>query len=137
MPRNRVGGPGSYNAICDVCGLKYKASELLKRWDGAIVCKWDWEPRHPQEFIRAKFDNAPLPFTRGDPAQADSGPTYACSNFSVLEYLAGQFNMILAPLADTDNQQTYTLYKVRTLGGTVHIPVGLTVIVKCTLEIGL
>ena len=64
MPRNRVTGPGGYNAICDVCGLKYKAADLLKRWDGAMVCKWDYEPRHPQEFLRAKNDTTKLSFTR-------------------------------------------------------------------------
>ena len=55
---------GDYNAICDVCGLKYKASELRKRWDGAMVCQEDWEPRHPQEFIRAIKETSTLPFTR-------------------------------------------------------------------------
>lgn len=34
---------GDWNAICDVCGQKYKASQLMKRWDGLMVCKEDWE----------------------------------------------------------------------------------------------
>lgn len=35
---------------CDVCGFDYLRSELRKRWDGAIVCKKDFEtkPRHMQ-----------------------------------------------------------------------------------------
>ena len=66
MPRNSVGGPGVHSVICDVCGLKYKNHELSRRWDGAMVCKWDWEPRHPQEFVRAKKDNVVLPFIRPD-----------------------------------------------------------------------
>lgn len=47
---------GSANAICDVCGLKYKLDELRKRWDGVWVCDADYEERHPQEFIRSKPD---------------------------------------------------------------------------------
>jgi hypothetical protein len=43
---------GSWNFICDVCGQKYKSEESRKRWDGLVVCKKDWEPRHPQELIR-------------------------------------------------------------------------------------
>ena len=134
--RNSVGGPGSYSAICDVCGLKYKAQDLLKRWDGLMVCKWDWESRHPQEFIRAIHDEIPLPFVRPDTDGIDVGPTYSCDVIDTLTYSNTTFNNILLPLADTDNQQTYTVFKVRTYGGTVHIPDGLTVHVKCSLEIG-
>lgn len=59
---------GDWNAICDVCGERYKASELKKRWDGLMVCKYDWEPRHPQEQIRhVPKDPRPLPWTRPRP----------------------------------------------------------------------
>lgn len=61
---------GDYNAICDVCGRKYKASELRKRWDGAMVCSEDYEPRHPQDFIRGIRETTKLPFTR--PEQTDT-----------------------------------------------------------------
>lgn len=55
---------GEYNAICDVCGFKYKASELTRRWDGLMVCKEDYEPRHPQDFIRPIPDQQKLEWTR-------------------------------------------------------------------------
>ena len=55
---------GDYNAYCDVCGFKYKASELRKRWDGAMVCKRDWEPRHPQDFVKGIKEDQTLPFYR-------------------------------------------------------------------------
>jgi hypothetical protein len=45
---------GDANAICDVCGFKHKLSQLRKRWDGAMVCRADWEPRHPQDFVKAR-----------------------------------------------------------------------------------
>lgn len=41
--------PGDWNAICDQCGAKYKASELLLQWDGFRVCSTCLDPRHPQE----------------------------------------------------------------------------------------
>lgn len=47
---------GDSNAICDVCGWKYKQSQLRKRWDGAMVCNKDWEPRHPQDDIRIRSE---------------------------------------------------------------------------------
>lgn len=55
---------GDWNAICDICGFKFKASELRKRWDGLMVCDTDWETRHPQEFIRPLPDQQKLPWTR-------------------------------------------------------------------------
>ena len=45
---------GDSNSICDVCGFKYKSSQLRKRWDGAMVCKADYETRHPQDFVKAR-----------------------------------------------------------------------------------
>lgn len=45
---------GDWLALCDVCQQRYYASELRKRWDGYMVCKHDWEPRHPMDFLRVK-----------------------------------------------------------------------------------
>lgn len=55
-----------YNVICDVCGWQMKAHQLQKRWDGKMVCKEDWEPRHPSDFYRTRQDAHRLPFTRPD-----------------------------------------------------------------------
>jgi len=55
---------GDWNAICDVCGFKFKASELKERWDGLKVCEKDWETRHPQELIRPIREQQALPWTR-------------------------------------------------------------------------
>jgi hypothetical protein len=49
-----------HNAICDVCGFRYKASELKLRWDKLMVCPDDYELRNAQEFVRAMSnDKAP------------------------------------------------------------------------------
>ena len=44
---------GDHNAVCYECGMKFKASELRKHWKGYYVCERHWEPRHPQDFVRA------------------------------------------------------------------------------------
>lgn len=62
----RVTGSYDYNATCDVCGFKYKASEMKKRWDGLMVCRDDYETRHPSDFYKVKNDTHVLPFTRQD-----------------------------------------------------------------------
>jgi hypothetical protein len=59
--------PGDWNAICETCGFQYKASELKKTWDGKMVCSKDWEPRHPQEFVRGVVDKQSVPWTRPEP----------------------------------------------------------------------
>jgi len=69
--------PKVWNALCDVCGFKFKSTDLRKRWDNLMVCKSDWEPRHPQDFLRAvKETSNHLPWTRPDIDGADVGPVY-------------------------------------------------------------
>ena len=59
---------GDWIADCDVCGRKYKASQLQKRWDGLMCCRHDWEPRQPQDFVRGVDDNQTVPWSRPEPA---------------------------------------------------------------------
>ena len=40
---------GTNNALCAVCGFKFKRDELKLRWDNCWVCPKDWEPRHPRD----------------------------------------------------------------------------------------
>ena len=61
---------GDWKAICDICGRERKASELRQRWDGFMVCEADWEPRHPQDFVRGIADFQAPPFTRPEPADS-------------------------------------------------------------------
>ena len=55
---------GSFNRICDRSGFKVKASETVMEWTGLIVRKEDFEPRHPQDFVRGKADNQAVPHAR-------------------------------------------------------------------------
>jgi len=58
---------GDYNAICDRCGAKFKASMLQRDWQGFMVCAADWEPRHPQDFVRGLADPQAIPWARPQP----------------------------------------------------------------------
>lgn len=55
---------GEWNAICDVCGLKFKSSMLQRRWDGLMTCDKDWETRHPQDFLRVNKEVISPPWVR-------------------------------------------------------------------------
>ena len=55
---------GDWNAVCYFCGFKYKASELVRYWEGFYVCKECWEPRHPQDFVRGTMDEQTPPWTQ-------------------------------------------------------------------------
>ena len=69
--------PKNWNALCDVCGFKFKSHDLRLRWDNMMVCRADWEPRHPQDFLRAvKETSNHLPWTRPDHDGPDVGPDY-------------------------------------------------------------
>ena len=55
---------GDWNVLCDVCGFKFKSRDIQKRWDGFMVCKEDYEPRHSSDFFRGFPDDSSVPFTR-------------------------------------------------------------------------
>jgi len=57
---------GDWNTVCDVCEFKFKSSDIRKRWDGYMVCKEDWEARHPSDFQKGFADDQSVPFTRPD-----------------------------------------------------------------------
>lgn len=57
---------GDWNALCDVCGFKFKASDLKKRWDGFMVCSNDWETRHESDFFRASKEDQSVDWVKPD-----------------------------------------------------------------------
>lgn len=68
--------PGSWNSVCPVCGLRYKAEDFRLRWDGQWICRKDWEPRHPQDFVRTPREELSVPFTYPDGDGIDVSPNY-------------------------------------------------------------
>jgi hypothetical protein len=83
---------GEFNVTCDVCSRKIKASESRQRWDGFRVCLDDWEPRHEQDFVRARQDKISVPFTRPIPTYVFTTVDYILywdSGYSVSGYVTG------------------------------------------------
>lgn len=58
---------GSWNAICDVCGLKFKNHQLRKRWDGLMTCPADFELRNMQDFVQTPIERIAPPWIRPEP----------------------------------------------------------------------
>lgn len=66
---------GTNNVICPVCGFKWKSREMIHRWDGQWVCKYDWEPRHPLDFVRAILDDQSVEISRSEQADVFINPS--------------------------------------------------------------
>jgi hypothetical protein len=49
--------PVNYS-VCDRSGFKVRAVQLVKEWTGRMVRRQDWEPRHPQDFVRGRAEKA-------------------------------------------------------------------------------
>lgn len=72
---------GDWNSICEVCGFKYKASQLKERWDGLRVCKEDWEPRHPSDLIKGPIGpESTVPWTSPEPTADTVDVTFTGSS---------------------------------------------------------
>lgn len=67
---------GDWNCICDVCGIKVKASKTKQRWDGFITCPNCFEHRHSQDFIKVRQDKITVPFQRPRPTDTFTDVTY-------------------------------------------------------------
>ena len=94
--------PGDWNAQCFRCGMKRKAGELRKQWQGYWVCPEHWEPRHPQDFVRAIPDNPSVPWDQPDswnyvgpvictPAGTTALPGYATPGCAIPSKTLGVF----------------------------------------------
>jgi hypothetical protein len=71
---------GDWDAICDVCGRKFKASTLRKRWDNLMVCSYDFEMRQPQDFVRAIVDKQTVPWSRPESSDTFVGTGITTEN---------------------------------------------------------
>ena len=70
MSKNRQ-IPGDWNVITDCCGMKRKFSQVIRQWDGLIVCPEHHDPRHPLDFIKSTHDDQRVPIAR-----PESTPVY-------------------------------------------------------------
>jgi hypothetical protein len=54
MPARTYYKSGDHNIECAECSFEFKRSQLRRRYDGALVCQADWEPRPKQEMKERK-----------------------------------------------------------------------------------
>jgi hypothetical protein len=59
--------PGGWNAICGECGDSWKASQMRKRWDGIWSCKFCYEARNPQDFLKGSKEADAVPYSNPEP----------------------------------------------------------------------
>lgn len=87
MPSRNYYKPGDWNAICDRCGFKFKASELKEEWTGLRVCEADYELRHPLDFVRGKVDQINVPWVRMEPPTSPSTALLSTNESLGVQYL--------------------------------------------------
>jgi hypothetical protein len=68
------GRQGDFLRVCDRSGFTVWASDTVKEWSGLIVCKGFAEPRHPQDYLRARREDMRVPDARPEPAAQFTGP---------------------------------------------------------------
>ena len=78
---------GVWDVVCDVCGFKFKSDKLKERWDGLMVCKEDWETRHPQDFLRPVKEST-IPWSRPEPADVYVEIDFKGSGYALDGYFA-------------------------------------------------
>ncbi len=79
---------GDWNARCDECYRKCKASSMFLRWDNCRVCWRCMEIRNPQDFVQGIPDYMTAPWTRQTPPQKFATST------DTPEQTSGQSTMI-------------------------------------------
>jgi hypothetical protein len=104
---------GDWIALCDVCGRKYKASNLKKRWDGLMCCDDDWEIRQPQDFVRGIADTQIAPWLRSEPSNSFVAVTQA-----LLGLFSSVSNVILNTLII---RAPYNLYITSSVTATLSV----------------
>lgn len=100
---------GDWLALCDICGRKYKASTLRKRWDGFMCCPQDWEIRQPQDFVKGVSDVQIVPWVRDEPADTfvvfcntnSSLPGYATAGCAIAANTAVPADLSIPPSSFT------------------------------------
>jgi hypothetical protein len=60
---------GDWNTACYKCGRKRKASQMRKQWQGYYVCAEHWEPRHPQDFVKAVEEKSTVAWVQTMPLE--------------------------------------------------------------------
>ena len=89
---------GEFNAVCDRCSFKFKSSDLREEWQGLMVCKDCYEPRHPQDFLEGVPDDSSIPWSRPDGGTVSCGPSNIAGQAIAGCAIAGHFLTYKNPL---------------------------------------
>ena len=119
---------GDWNVVCDSCGRKFKASTMRKRWDGFLVCKEDFEVKHPQLSLKVHGDKQTVPIPRPEAADqflefCDIWTSSPMADFGTADcaYVGG--NTSIQVLIDVFNPVAVAGYAIagRSIPGVLHI----------------
>ena len=99
---------GDHWVVCDICGCDIRNSDARQTWEGYVVCPDDWEPRHPQDFVRSVHEDTSAKGFRRSPQPDRFVNVFCTTNIAV----AG---LAVAGCAVTGNE-TNTLDDVPTTG---------------------
>ena len=58
---------GTYNAICWLCGGKFKAKDMVLNADGKLVCKMDYDEPHAPYPSERPPDKQSVPIPQPEP----------------------------------------------------------------------
>ena len=70
--RNPGWESGNHWVECDMCGFIIRAEDAKVTWDNLVVCPEDYEPRHPQDFVRAQEEDQ----AADEPVRPESEDTF-------------------------------------------------------------
>lgn len=93
MPRRGRARSGDWLYVCQRCGRTKYASQIRPEWTGLRVCGTCWEPRHPQDLVRAKKDDIVPPFSN-TPYDIDLEPNEV--SFEDYQVLSPDGSIVLA-----------------------------------------
>lgn len=82
--KNRSPGwkKGGHWIICDRTGMAIRAEDAKEEWTGSVVAKDVWEPRHPQDFLRAmEDDQSPKGLVRTEPQDSELYGLYIVGDY--------------------------------------------------------
>ena len=75
---------GDHWVHCQRCASVERSSDVRREWTGLIVCNECWEPRHPQDFVRARpEDTSAKGLVSPEPADTFIGPS-PCAESAVV-----------------------------------------------------
>ena len=114
-----------------VCDRKIKSGNILKRWDGLLVCPDDYENRHPMDFLRARQERISVPFTYRSSENTFDSPNYPPYPFCTAAGASGEAgwavagcmrpglgfpNMLPVPAPEIPDEPTYIQLALMTGG---------------------